>query len=93
MVDSLVRTTLHRVAEERIIGQRRVIGLLAFFATPFVLTAVPGGVLVSFVVSMLLGISMLFAYRFRPAGVGLLTGTVATFGALLLLGAMMGGVD
>ena len=81
------------MARERIIGQRRVVGLLTFFATPFVLLAVPGGIVVSFVVAMLLGILLLFADRFRTAGVGLLTGTVATFGALLLLAAMFGGVD
>lgn len=87
------RSTLHLVAEERIVGQGRVVGLLTFFATPFALLAVPGDVLVSFVVAMLVGISMLFADRFRTAGIGLLSGTVATFGALLLLAAMLGGVD
>jgi hypothetical protein len=81
------------VAQERIIGERRVIGLLAFFATPLVLLVVPGDVSVSFVVAMLVGISMLFVERFRPVGVGLLTGTVAMFSGLLLLAAMMSGVD
>jgi hypothetical protein len=81
------------VTGERIIGQRGVIGLLTFFATPFVLLAVPGDIFVSFEVAMLVGISMLFADRSRTAGVGLLSGTVATFGALLLLAAMMGAVD
>lgn len=81
------------VAEERIVGQRRVVGLLVFFATPFVLLAVPVDVFLAFAVAMLVGISMLFADRFRPAGVGLLTGTAAMFGCLLLLAAMLGGVD
>lgn len=81
------------VAEERIVGQRRVIGLLAFFATPVVLLAVPGGVVVSFGVVMLVGFAMLFADRFRPAGVGLLIGIVALFGGLLLLATMVAGVD
>lgn len=73
------------MAEERIAGQRRVIGLLAFFATPIVLLAVPGGVVVSFVVVMLVGFAMLFPDRFRPAGVGLLIGIVALFGAYYCL--------
>lgn len=76
------------MAGKRIIGQRRVIGLLTFFATPLVLVAAPGDVFVSFVVAMLLGISMLFADRCRAAGVGLLTGTIATLGAVLLIAAI-----
>ena len=81
------------VAEDVIIGQQRVVALLAFFAAPFLLLAIPGDVVALFVGSVALGVFLLFVVRLRSVGVGLLAGTVVTLGALLLLGTMLSGVD
>ncbi len=77
---------------EVIVGQQRVLGLLAFFVTPFVLLAVPG-VLTGFLIATVLGIGLLFVRWGRSVGIGLLIGTGATFGGLLLLAALLGGAD
>jgi hypothetical protein len=76
-----------------IIGQQRVIGLLTFLATPFVLLAVPANVLVLLVIGTVLGVSLLFAERLRAVGIGLLSATITTFVALVALGTMLAGVD
>ena len=76
-----------------IIGQQRVIGLLVFFATPFLLLAIPGDVVAVFLGSAALGVFLLFLERLRSVGIGLLAGTIVTLGVLLLLGAMLSGVD
>ncbi len=76
-----------------IIGQQRVIGLLTFFATPILLLAIPGYIVVLFLGSAALGILLLFIERLRSVGVGLLAGTIVTFGVLILLGTMLTGAD
>ena len=81
------------MAPDVIIGQQRVIGLLAFFATPFLLLAIPGDVVALFLGSVALGVFLLFIERLRSVGVALLAGTVVTLGVLLLLGTMLSGVD
>ena len=76
-----------------IIGQQRVIGLLAFFATPFLLLAIPGDVVALFLGSAAVGVFLLFVERLRSLGTGVLAGTIVTFGVLLLLGTMLSRVD
>ena len=76
-----------------IIGQQRVIGLLVFFATPFLVLAIPGDVVALFLGTATLGVFLIFIERLRSVGVGLLAGTVVTLGAVLLLGTMLAGVD
>gem|GEM_PF-3513763 len=78
---------------DAIIGQQRVIGLLTFLAAPFILLAMPGDVLMSFLLGTALGITLVFADRFRTVGIGLLVGTVTTFGLLVVLGEMLASVD
>ena len=82
-----------RTRPEVIIGQRRVIGLLTFLATPFLVLAGPGNVDVRFIVTSTLGVALLFLARFRTVGVGLLTGTLATLGVLLVMATRLAGVD
>ena len=53
------------VAQDLIIGQQRVIGLLTFFATPVALIAMPGNVFALFLGSTALGVSLLFLDRLR----------------------------
>ncbi|MDQ4091570.1 MAG: hypothetical protein M3163_14925 [Actinomycetota bacterium] len=82
------------MTREPIIGQRRVLGLLAFFASPFIvlgLGALSSDPLVPFVLVGVLGVSLLFVERLRAVGIGLLAGTATTFGGLLLLGAALTG--
>lgn len=81
------------VPPDVIIGQQRVIGLLAFFATPLLLLAIPADVVALFLGGAALGVFLLFIERFRSVGVGVLAGTIVTFGVLLLLATMLSGVD
>lgn len=81
------------VKQDRIVGQQRVIGLLTFFATPIPLVALSTYSLLSFLAFIALGVLLLFLERLRSVGIGLLAGTAATIGALMLLGAMLAGVD
>jgi hypothetical protein len=81
------------VGREVIIGQQRVVGLLTFLATPFVLLALPTNVFVSFAIGAVLGVLLLFADRLRTVGIGLLSGTITTFVALVALATMLAGVD
>ena len=85
------RSSLAPVPQEVIVGQQRVLGLLAFFVTPFVLLAVPG-VPAGFLIATVVGIGLLSVQWGRSVGIGLLIGT-ATLGGLLLLAALLGGAD
>ena len=69
-----------------------MLGLLAFFVTPFVLPAAPG-VPAGFLIATVLGIGLLSVQWGRSVGIGLLIGTGATLGGLLLLAALLGGAD
>ena len=80
------------MTREPIIGRRGVLGVLAFFASPFVALALGqlwGDPLVPFVVVGVLGVSLLFVERLRTVGIGLLLGAATTLGGLLLLGAAL----
>ena len=78
------------------IGQRRILGLLAFFASPVIVLALGqlwGDPLVPFVVIGVVGVALLFVERLRTVGIGLLAGSATTFAGLLLLGAALTGAD
>ena len=69
------------------IGQQRVIGLLAFLATPFVLMASMAAPLTAVQVALFLAAAVACLY-FRPVrttGIGFLTGTVASVAAFFAL--------
>jgi len=78
-----------------IVGQQRVIGLLAFLAAPVGVVALgsvfPHNFFVPFAAFVILGVALLFVPRIRSVGVGLVLGTLATVLGLLLLGAMLAG--
>ncbi len=82
---------------ERIIGQRRVIGLLAFFATfPALLASQaafavdPALVLMAFVV---IGLLLLLAQPLRTVGIGLLVASATMYGALLVFAVVFASAD
>jgi hypothetical protein len=81
------------VRQERIIGQQRVIGLLTFFAAPILLLGLLTYSLWSLPIVVALGLLLLFFEPSRSVGIGLLIGTTALIGALMVLAAMLSGVD
>lgn len=85
--------TLLSMPPDLILGQQRVIGLLTFLATPILLIAAPGDVLVVFLGAAVLGGGLLYFDRLRSVGVGLVAGTFASVAVLLLLASMYSGVD
>jgi len=80
------------VRQERIIGQQRVIGLLAFFAAPIPLLGLMTYSFWSLPTVVALGWLLLFFEPSRSAGIGLLMGTAALIGILMALAAMFSGV-
>ena len=74
-------------------SSQRVVGLLAFFATPIPLLVLSTYSLVPLFAFIALGVSLLFLERSRTAGVGILIGTAATVGAVLLFIGMFAGAD